>query len=100
MLNKIVSILSVVLIFYSYSSFSGSCGSVYDPELGWLQEVEIASGQGEPLSEVPVPVTVITSQMITDIGAKNLKDALITYVPGITFVQDHNEVNVAGRGVY
>jgi len=100
MLNKLVSILGVVLICYSSSSYADSCGSAYDPELGWQSEVSIASGQAEPISEVPVPVTVITSQMIKDIGGRNLKDVLITYVPGITFVQDHNEVNVAGRGVY
>jgi outer membrane receptor for ferrienterochelin and colicins len=100
MLNKLAGIVFVVLISYSSSAYADTCGSAFDPELGWLSEVAIASGQAEPLSEVPVPVTVITSQMIKDIGAINLKDVLITYVPGITFVQDHNEVNVAGRGVY
>jgi len=59
-----------------------------------------ASKQVEPLSETPVPVTVITSQMIKNIGAKTLKDVLITYVPSMTFSQDHNEMNVAMRGVY
>ncbi|MCH8290144.1 TonB-dependent receptor, partial [Candidatus Poribacteria bacterium] len=29
-----------------------------------------------------------------------LKDVLITYVPGMTFVQDQNEVNVAARGIF
>ncbi|HDN26777.1 MAG TPA: hypothetical protein ENG03_06710, partial [Thioploca sp.] len=37
---------------------------------------------------------------IKDIGAKNLKEVLVTYVPGITFVQDRNDVNVAGHGIY
>jgi len=46
------------------------------------------------------PVTVITDTMIADIGARTLKDLLITYVPGMTFSQDHNEVNVAMRGIY
>jgi len=59
-----------------------------------------ASKQAEPLKETPVPVTVITSEMIERIGARSLKDVLITYVPGMTFVQDHNEVNVAARGIY
>ncbi len=100
MLHKLTPILLIALLSYSTTAIASSCGSVYDDKLGWLQEVEVASGQAEPLREVPAPVTVITSQMIKDIGAKNLKDVLITYVPGITFVQDHNEVNVAGRGVY
>jgi len=100
MLHKLTPILLIALLSYSTTAIASSCGSVYDDKLGWLQEVEVASGQAEPLREVPGPITVITSQMIKDIGAKNLKDVLITYVPGITFVQDHNEVNVAGRGVY
>jgi iron complex outermembrane receptor protein len=50
--------------------------------------------------ETPVPVTVITDTMIEDIGARNLKEVLVTYVPGMTFSQDHNEVNVAMRGVF
>lgn len=59
-----------------------------------------ASQQAEPLKEAPVPVTVITSEMIERVGAKTLKDVLITYVPGMTFIQDHNEVVVAERGIY
>ncbi len=38
--------------------------------------------------------------MIKKSGFKNLKDILVTYVPGMTFSQDHNEVNVAMRGIY
>jgi iron complex outermembrane receptor protein len=47
-----------------------------------------------------VPVTVITAEMIRMSGARNLQDALDTFVPGMTFVVDHNEMNVAMRGVY
>jgi outer membrane receptor for ferrienterochelin and colicins len=46
------------------------------------------------------PVTVITDTMIADLGARTLRDVLITYVPGMTMSQDHNEVNIAMRGVY
>ena len=59
-----------------------------------------ASKQLEPIQEVPVPVTVITDDMIQASGAQNLQELLITYVPGMTFVQDHNEMNVSMRGVY
>jgi iron complex outermembrane receptor protein len=97
---KISHILIISIYLIIYSSRSVACNASYDNELGWLQEVEVASGYNEPLTEVPVPVTVINSKMITNIGGKTLKDVLVTYVPGITFVQDQNEVNVAGRGVY
>jgi outer membrane receptor for ferrienterochelin and colicins len=97
---KISHILIIFIYLIIYYNPSVACNASYDNELGWLQEVEVASGYNEPLTEVPVPVTVINSQMITNIGAKTLKDVLITYVPGITFVQDQNEVNIAGRGVY
>lgn len=59
-----------------------------------------ASKQAEPLNESPVPVIVITEQMIEAIGAKTLKDVLLVYVPGMTDVTDHNEVNIAMHGVY
>ncbi len=62
--------------------------------------VVTASQQDESLREAPVPVTVITSDMIRAIGARTLQDVLITYVPGMTFVVDHNEMNVAMRGIY
>ena len=59
-----------------------------------------ASRQAETLEEAPVPVTLITEDMIKAIGARTLKDVLITYVPGMTSVESPNEVNVAMRGVY
>ena len=59
-----------------------------------------ASRQAETLEEAPVPVTLITEEMIKAIGARTLKDVLITYVPGMTSVESPNEVNVAMRGVY
>ncbi|MEL7371355.1 MAG: TonB-dependent receptor, partial [Myxococcota bacterium] len=62
--------------------------------------IESASRQKEPLKEAPVPVTVITSEMIRSIGARNLKDVLTAYVPGMTPIIDHNESNVAMRGIY
>jgi len=59
-----------------------------------------ASKQEEPVREAPVPVTVITAEMIRSSGARTLQEALNTFVPGFTFVQDHNEANLATRGVY
>lgn len=63
-------------------------------------KVVSASQQEEPLSEAPAPVTIITQEMMRSIGARNLHDVLVTYVPGMTNAQDHNELNVAMRGVY
>ncbi len=62
--------------------------------------VEIASQEEEAPFETPVPVTVITGAMIRAIGARNLQDVLTTYVPGMSFVVDHNELNVAMHGIY
>lgn len=47
-----------------------------------------------------VPVTTITRGMIDAVGARNLKEVLVAYVPGMTSSQDQNEVNVAMRAVY
>ncbi|MFZ4403564.1 MAG: TonB-dependent receptor plug domain-containing protein, partial [Pseudobdellovibrionaceae bacterium] len=63
-------------------------------------KVESASKEAEPLSEAPVPVTVITAKMIKDTGVRTLKDALILFVPGMTDVADRNESNFAPRGIY
>ncbi|MEZ4237356.1 MAG: TonB-dependent receptor [Myxococcota bacterium] len=62
--------------------------------------VQTASRTAELLSEAPVPVTVVTAEMIRAIGARTLQDVLEVYVPGITPITDHNEFNVAMRGVY
>ena len=63
-------------------------------------EVTTASLQSETMLKAPVPMTVITREMIDAIGARNMKEVLITYVPGITAVEDHNELNVSMRGIY
>lgn len=59
-----------------------------------------ASKQVESLKESPVPVTVITGEMILASGARNLKELLAVYVPGMTAVEDQNELNISMRGVY
>jgi iron complex outermembrane receptor protein len=64
------------------------------------QTVGAASKQLEPLRESPVPVTLITAEMIQLSGARTLQDLLTLFVPGMTSTQDHNEYVVAMRGVY
>lgn len=100
MTKKVFFTLAISLLINSQlKSFSKDLSSMSLEELLNV-EVTSASQQAEPLRETPVPVTVITSDMIQNLGAKSLRDVLITYVPGITNVQDHNEINVAMRGVY
>ncbi|HJV23516.1 MAG TPA: TonB-dependent receptor [Holophagaceae bacterium] len=62
--------------------------------------VESSSRQPESVREAPVPVTVITAEMIQRSGARTLKDLLVTFVPGVTAVEDQNEPNVAMHGAY
>lgn len=66
------------------------------------QSVEIitASLKREPITESPVPVSIITEEDIRLSGAKNMKELLITFVPGFTPIEDHNEMNVAVSGTY
>lgn len=59
-----------------------------------------ASKTVEVIEETPVPVTVITSDMIEHSGVRTLKDALVRFVPGMTAIEDHNELNVAMHGIY
>lgn len=61
--------------------------------------ITTASQQEETLDEAPVPVTLITEEMIKMSGAKNLRDVLSLYVPGITPIEGE-DLNMAMRGVY
>ncbi len=63
-------------------------------------KIESASKQAEPWAEAPVPVSVITKDMIKLAGVRNLHEALITFVPGYTHAQDRNEIVFAPRGIY
>ena len=76
--------------------------NIYELSLEQLMQLEVvtASQQKESLAEVPVPVTVITDEAIKLSGARNLRDLLVLFVPNMTLSQDHNEMNVAMRGVY
>lgn len=65
-----------------------------------MDMVVSASQVAEPVREAPVPVTLITREMIEESGARNLLELLTLYVPGMTRAEDHNELNVAMRGIY
>lgn len=67
---------------------------------GRTATITTASSQAESLDEAPVPVTLITEDMIRMCGARNLKELLIAYVPGMTAIESNEEMNIALRGVY
>ncbi len=61
--------------------------------------ITTASQQAESVEEAPVPVTLITEEMIKASGARTLADLLTLYVPGMSLVEG-DEQNVAMHGVY
>ena len=62
--------------------------------------ITTASSHEERFSEVPVPTTLITEQMIRDSGARNLQEVLATYVPGMNIVDCNDNMNIAMRGIF
>ncbi len=67
-----------------------------------LKNVKIvsASRYHEPIYEAPVPVTIITEDMIKMSGAVNFEEVLLMYVPGLTDIADIDDPNISMRGVY
>ena len=62
--------------------------------------VTTASSQAETLSEVPVPTTLITQEMIRYCGARNLQEVLVAYVPGMNIIDSNDDINIAMHGIY
>jgi len=73
---------------------------VQEIKSGQTATITTASSQAESLDEAPVPVTLITEEMIDMCGARNLKELLIAYVPGMSNVESNEEMNIAMRGIY
>ena len=67
---------------------------------GFTTTITTASSQSEKLSEVPVPTTLITEEMIHNCGGSNLQEILTAYVPGMTIVDCNTDPNIAMRGIY
>ena len=68
---------------------------------GRSSTVTTASSQAESINEAPVPVTVITREMIDQLGNnKSIGQILATYVPGLNAVSAYSISNVAMHGVY
>ena len=70
-------------------------------KLGRTATVTTASSKAESINETPVPVTIITAEMIEMLGYnKSLNQILAAYVPGITEVASYNLDNIAMHGAY
>ena len=68
---------------------------------GRSSTVTTASSQAESINEAPVPVTVITREMIDQLSNnKSIGQILATYVPGLSEVSAYSISNVAMHGVY
>ena len=68
---------------------------------GRSSTVTTASSQAESINEAPVPVTVITREMIDQLSNnKSIGQILATYVPGLNEVSTYSISNVAMHGVY
>ena len=67
---------------------------------GLTAKVTTASSQAESLAEVPVPITLITEDMIRNCGGQNLQEVLATYVPGMNIIDCNDDINIAMRGIY
>lgn len=68
---------------------------------GRTSTITTASSQAEDISEAPVPVTIITKEMIDRLSNnKSLGQILATYVPGLSEVSSYSISNIAMHGVY
>ena len=57
---------------------------ISDIKQGIVATISTASSQDESVNEAPVPITIITAEMIEELGYnKNLNQILAAYVPGI-----------------
>ncbi len=61
--------------------------------------ITTASKQAETVEEAPVPVTLITKDMIRHSGTQSLAELLCLYVPGMTMTEGL-ETNVAMHGTF
>lgn len=68
---------------------------------GQSVRVTTASNVSEGISETPIPITIITAEMIENLGYnKNLNQILAAYVPGMTEVQSDRGDNMAMHGAF
>lgn len=85
--------------FYTAYGDSPRFSDILDRLKKGSSTITSASKMAETVEEVPVPVTLITEDMIRASGAVRLQDIIMQYVPGLSAVSSL-ENNVAMRGVY
>lgn len=75
---------------------------VNELKVGFATTITTASRQSETINEAPAPVTIITAEMIGELGYnKNLAQILAAYVPGMAEITAASaEVNLAMHGAY
>ena len=99
--EKWVAKLLAVDPYYSvYNDMPRFTEMVNKLKAGKSATITTASQQAESIEEAPVPVTLITEDMISMSGARNLKELLTAYVPGMSHIECNEEMNIAMRGVY
>lgn len=96
----VTRLLSVDPYYRVYNDVPRYAEMVERIKRGKTLTITTASSQAESLNEVPVPVTLITEQMIKDCGADNLRDVLATYVPGMNIIEGNSEMNITMHGLY
>lgn len=68
---------------------------------GHITTITTASSVSETINEAPVPVTIITSEMIESLGYnKRLGQILATFVPGMAEVSTGQEDNMSMHGAF
>jgi len=75
---------------------------INDIKQGLTTTISTASNQSESVNEAPVPITIITAEMIEELGYnKNLNQILAAYVPGMAEVASQLPgENLAMHGAY
>jgi iron complex outermembrane receptor protein len=70
-------------------------------KVGYNYTITTASSVSEDINETPGPMTIITAEMIENLGSnKNLNQILATYVPGMTEIESDYGDNMAMHGAY
>ena len=98
--SYVAQLLAVDPYYKVYNDVPRFADMVEQLKMGKSATITTASQQAESIEEAPVPVTLITDEMIQNIGARTLKEALVAYVPGMTDIACNEEMNVAMRGIY
>ena len=99
-LKYIKELLSVNPSYVSVSDPPRFRDVVEECKRGINTTITTASFSSETIEEAPVPVTVITAEMIRASGAHTIQDALLAFVPGVSEIENNGIMNFAYRGIY